>query len=176
MENSTRQIENPLLHKIIQDELAGKYAGIHAYDKYMWTVRSGYLTLVFGAWGFFVKAAMESENISLVPVLQYIIVLAIVTIMLSIGAFFIDRNYCRRKFRIINAVNEFMKLVISKTFSLSDEGILGKLTGLLQISGDASNDSYKCPAYHNEVSVGFVIFMLPMISALIALIYMLFIF
>ena len=89
---------------------------------------------------------------------------------------YIDRNYCRRKFRVINAVNEFMKLVVSKTFSLSDEGVLVKLTGLLQISGDASNDSYKCPAYHNEVSVGFVIFMLPMISALTALIYILFIF
>lgn len=56
--------------------------GIHGYDKYMWTVRSGYLTLVFGAWGVFVKAAVESENISLVPVLLYIIVLAIMMIVL----------------------------------------------------------------------------------------------
>lgn len=170
MEKIQKETGSPLLQKIIQDELGGKYAGIHAYDKYMWTVRSGYLTLVFGAWGFFVKSALEAQNVTIDKIRMYIIILAIMTILLSIGAFLIDRNYGRRKFRVINAVNAFMKLVVSRSFNLNEEHTIEKLAGLLQISGDASNDTYKCRAYQNELFVGAIIFILPLFSAVTALI------
>lgn len=175
MEKIQKETGSPLLQKIIQDELGGKYAGIHAYDKYMWTVRSGYLTLVFGAWGFFVKSALEAQNVTIDKIRMYIIILAIMTILLSIGAFLIDRNYGRRKFRVINAVNAFMKLVVSRSFNLNEEHTIEKLAGLLQISGDASNDTYKCSAYQNELFVGAIIFILPLFSAFAALIYCVFI-
>ena len=37
------------LHKeIILGEIAGKNSAIHAYDKILWMIRSGYLTLFYG--------------------------------------------------------------------------------------------------------------------------------
>lgn len=44
--------------KLINNELTGKNAAIHAYDKMIWKVRAGFLTLVFGAWRLAVKATM----------------------------------------------------------------------------------------------------------------------
>jgi hypothetical protein len=43
--------ENNLISKIIVDEIGGKNQAIHAYDKMIWTVRTGFLTLFFARWG-----------------------------------------------------------------------------------------------------------------------------
>ena len=40
-----------LLEHMILEEIKGKNAAIHSYDKMMWTFRSGYLTLVFADGG-----------------------------------------------------------------------------------------------------------------------------
>ena len=151
------------LFELIQTELAGKYAGIHAYDKYIWTIRSGFLTLLFGAWSLFVKQLLESSGLLISVLKSSIVILTILTITLALGAFFIDRNYCRRKFRIIYAVNELMRMFVKVKFDLHQEASFLQLSELLQISGDASNDNYKCVAYNNELNVGMIIYCLPAI-------------
>ena len=48
-------MDKAFLTKTIGDEISGKYQAIHKYDKIMWTLRSGFLTLVFGGGGLVIK-------------------------------------------------------------------------------------------------------------------------
>ncbi len=150
--------EDSFLEKTIAAEIGGKNAAIHAYDKMMWTVRSGYLTLVFGGWGFVLKSAIE-KGAELQAIKPYILLLSAFTIALSIGAYLIDRNYSRRKFRVIHAVNELVQVMMTTNFEKAD-GIKARLTPLLQISGDASNTNYRFKAFYNEMKVGKIIYLL----------------
>lgn len=151
-------MEETYLTKIIQGEIEGKNTAIHAYDKMMWTVRSGYLTLVFGGWGLVIKSAVETKA-ELPTIKPYILMLSAFTIALAIGAYLIDRNYARRKFRVIHAVNELMQLLMKTDFENIDD-IKIKLKSLLQISGDADNKSYRFNAFFNEMKVSNIIYML----------------
>ncbi len=157
-------MEKEILEKIIIDEKAGKNLAIHAYDKMVWTVRSGYLTLVFGGWGFVVKSAVETDA-KLAHISPYILMLSGFTIALSIGAYLIDRNYARRKFRVIYAVNNLIQLTMNADLNEIDNSTRIKLTELLQISGDADNKNYRFKAFSNEMRVGEIIYLLT--SALI---------
>ncbi|MBL0007106.1 MAG: hypothetical protein IPP25_07940 [Saprospiraceae bacterium] len=100
------------LEKFVSTEIGGKNTAIHAYDKMMWMVRSGYLTLVFAGWGFVIKAALEN-SLDIQFIKPYILLLSSFSIVLAFGAFLIDRNYARRKFRVITAVNEIIQLVLT---------------------------------------------------------------
>lgn len=151
-------MEETYLTKIIQGEIDGKNTAIHAYDKMMWTVRSGYLTLVFGGWGLVIKSAVETKA-ELLAIKPYILMLSAFTIALAIGAYLIDRNYARRKFRVIHAVNELMQLLMKTDLENIDD-IRNKLKLLLQISGDADNKSYRFKAFFNEMKVSKIIYML----------------
>lgn len=51
--------ELSLLEKLVLDEISGKNKAIHAYDRMMWTVRTGFLTLFFSGWGILLKAMVE---------------------------------------------------------------------------------------------------------------------
>ena len=162
--------ELSFLEKVITDETAGKNTAIHAYDKMMWTVRSGYLTLVFGGWGFIIKSAIE-KGVSLEVIKPYILLLSGFTLALTVGAFLIDRNYSRRKFRVIQAVNELVHLRMSEDISNLDTEKKKKLTLLLQISGDAANDKYKMKAFTNEMQVAITIYLLPVFLIIMLFVY-----
>jgi len=165
-------MDKEFLEKIVTDEKAGKNLAIHAYDKMMWTVRSGYLTLVFGGWGFIIKSAID-KGAALVMIKPYILLLAAFTISLSIGAYFIDRNYTRRKFRVIHAINEMMELIMSDDKDKIESNRNEKLTTLLKISGDADNKTYRFKAYNNEMKVGNVIYMVTCGLIIIIVVYLL---
>ncbi|TAK64590.1 MAG: hypothetical protein EPO24_03190 [Bacteroidetes bacterium] len=93
---------NSSIQNIVMGEIAGKNAAIHAYDKMMWTVRSGYLILVFDGLGFIVKFAIEN-GVEMPALKPYVLLFSAFTIIHSRGAYEIDRNYARRKFRVIYA-------------------------------------------------------------------------
>jgi hypothetical protein len=158
------------IEQLIKDEKAGKNMAIHAYDKMMWTVRSGYLTLVFGGWGFIIKSAIE-KGVSLEFIKPYVLLLSGFTLALSIGAYLIDRNYAKRKFRVIKAVNNLVQMMMSEDMNNLKAEKREKLLELLQISGDAANDSYKMQAFTNEMHVGRTIYLLPVLLLIIILTY-----
>lgn len=164
-------MEETYLTKIIQGEIEGKNAAIHAYDKMMWTVRSGFLTLVFGGWGLVIKSAVETKA-ALAAIKPYILMLSAFTIALAIGAYLIDRNYARRKFRVIHAANELMQLLMKTDLENIDD-IKSKLRTLLQISGDADNKSYRFRAFFNEMKVSKIIYMLTSVLIMLIAIYFL---
>jgi hypothetical protein len=147
-----------LLEKFILTEIQGKYTAIHAYDKMMWMVRSGFLTLVFAGWGFVVKAAVES-SLTIQLIKPYIFILSAFSLILAYGAFLIDRNYARRKFRVITAVNDLVRMVLSH--DLSKDVNCNNLIDLLNISGDADNQNYETPEFKNEIGISHLIYLIP---------------
>jgi hypothetical protein len=158
-----------LLEQMILEEIKGKNAAIHAYDKMMWTVRSGYLTLVFAGWGFAIKAAIETVK-AIGTIMPYIFLLSAFTIALSVGAFMIDRNYARRKFRVIVAINKLTETILTIDLSKIEGVATEKLVSLLQISGDADNKNYKVAAFFNEFYVIRTIYTAPSLLAIMVLV------
>ena len=47
---------------IILGEIAGKNTAIHAYDKILWMIRTGYLTLFYGGWAIVLNVIADSGN------------------------------------------------------------------------------------------------------------------
>ena len=52
--------DKSFLQELILNEIKGKNAAIHAYDRMSWTVRSGFLTLFFAAWGLVLGGMVKS--------------------------------------------------------------------------------------------------------------------
>ena len=145
---------------LIKSEIGGKFAAIHAYDKMIWTVRTGFLTLVFAAWALLIKTGLENK-LSIAEMDSYIYLLSGFSLVLAIGGFKIDLNYARRKFRVIKAVNQLMKFICSTGEDNLNTDDRSRLTGLLQISGDAANKEYRQPSFDNELNVSRIIYTVP---------------
>jgi hypothetical protein len=163
------QMDNDnFIKDIITGEITGKNNAIHAYDKLIWTVRSGFLTLVFAGWSLTVKAAVEN-NVDFLTLMPFAFILSGFSLSLAAGAFVIDRNYARRKFRVINGVNHLMQLLTDINFNTIELKTKNELTNLLKISGDTDNKKYISGAYKNEIMVSRVIYLVPsvLISAII---------
>ena len=94
---------------IILGEITGKNAAIHAYDKIIWMIRSGYFTLLYGGWAILLNGIIDKE--AKVEDYQHLVVLMLaITLGLVIGAYVVDRNYMQRKFRVIFSLNKLMDL------------------------------------------------------------------
>jgi hypothetical protein len=158
------------LINIVNSEIAGKNNAIHAYDKMIWTVRTGFLTLVFVAWSFVIKAGIEqrldpAEN----PAFVYI--LSAFSLVLAIGGYKIDLNYARRKFRVIRALNEIMEIICSPETNQLQNTDRKKLTRLLQVSGDAANKDYRQKSFENEIIISKIIYAGPALLIIGILVY-----
>lgn len=167
--------DNDFMQKLVSSEIEGKNNAIHAYDKMVWTVRSGFLTLIFAGWSIAVKAAIESHA-SLIELIPYFFVLSIFSLSLAIGAYRIDRNYARRKFRVITALNHLIQVIMNTESSKMESINNNELTQLLSISGDADNDSYKMQPYYNEINISRIIYGVPSLVITGIFIYYIFIY
>lgn len=152
--------DESFLSILIKEEIGGKNNAIHAYDRMIWTVRSGFLTLVFAGWSITIKSAIEAKA-GLAEITPFVLTLGAFSLGLAAGAFVIDRNYARRKFRVIAAVNELMQIITRIDIEKVDKPISRELTELLQISGDAANRKHMIPAYANEILVSRIIYIVP---------------
>lgn len=160
------------LEEIMKNEMTGKNAAIHAYDKMIWTVRTGFLTLAFAGWGLLIKSAVESKS-ELVEIDTYLYLLGITTLVLAVSGFLIDRNYARRKFRVITAANELVRLWLTTDPTKISNDDVADFVRLFQISGDAANDTYKSGGFKNEIFVSRIIYLLPSILITILIVYLL---
>ena len=106
------------LKSLINGEIAGKNNAIHVYDRMIWMVRSGFLTLVFAGWSLMLKAAVENK-VDILQIAPYVFMLCGFTLALAIGGFMIDRNYVRRKFRVIKALNGLMEILTNAVVSIA---------------------------------------------------------
>lgn len=158
------------LKELITNEIAGKTTAIHAYDKMMWTVRSGFLTLVFAGWSLIIKGAVENKS-TIDQIRIYAMALSGFSLALAVGAYFIDRNYARRKFRVIRALDDLMQIAGQTDF---DSLAIPKteLLELLRVSGDQDNEKYSSPAYKNEMMVSQVIYSVPSAVMVFVMLYL----
>lgn len=157
-----------LLEKLVLGEVAGKHAAIHAYDRMMWTVRSGFLTLYGAAWGLLLQAMFDKLAVAPHELTHRILLaMLLVSIVLGIGGFLIDQNYARRKFRVIYSVDRLTRVIVEHRGDIAP-GIAAAAPEL-QISGDKGDRNYlEVSGYRREAFVGRVIFLLPLVTAGIA--------
>lgn len=155
-----KNIDAEFLKTVVTGEIGGKMNAIHAYDRMIWTVRSGFLTLIFAGWSIILKSIVDTET-KLQSFAPIILILSAFSLALALAGFKIDLNYAKRKFRVIAAVNHLMTLIVN--FNSSDLQTVSKneLIDLLIISGDAHNDTYKIKPYYNETQVSKLIYFVP---------------
>lgn len=136
---------------IILGEIAGKNAAVHAYDKILWMIRSGYLTLLYGGWAIVLKSVIDKGG-SFSQHKEIMIIMFGVTLVLTFGAYMVDLNYLRRKFRVIASLNQLLKFSfdIEDMEAINDE-TLELLHKHIKVSGDADNKKYKTDGYKQAV-------------------------
>jgi hypothetical protein len=158
--------DHSLLEKLVLDEIGGKNQAVHAYDKMMWTVRTGFLTLFFAGWGILLKAMVEQQS-STAPHNRILLVMLLVSVALGVGGLVVDQNYARRKFRVIYALDQLMSGIVQRHGQLHDD--LVDIEASMQVSGDKNNQNYrKVTGYAREATVSLTIFLLPMAIAVLA--------
>jgi hypothetical protein len=157
-----------LRKEIVLGEITGKNNAIHAYDKTLWTIRSGYLTLMFGGWAIVIKGAMDQGG-DLKKVRHLLIIMFVVSVGFAIGAFILDQNYERRKFRVIASLNR----LLSQALDLEDvDNIKAEARKALhenvQVAGDADNETYRISGYRQAATAGITLYVASVIAVLVA--------
>jgi hypothetical protein len=143
-------------------EVEGKNSAIHAYDQMIWTVRSGFVTLFFGAWALLFQQLLGLQKLSWLHVGVFG-ALAAFSCVLAAAAYFIERNYVRRKFRVIASLNELMRQLEEETPTVA------LLAPNLRVAGDTDAGDPDTPGFSSERSVGRYIYGLSLLSLVIGL-------
>lgn len=110
-----------LQRDLMMSEIAGKNAAIHAYDKIIWIIRSGFVTIVFGAWALLLSGAARGDG-GLLRNRGLVGLMALLTLGAAVSAWFIDRNYVYRKFKVIAALDLLMDFVLKRARSVGMPG------------------------------------------------------
>ena len=154
----TQQSTNDPLHAfhidVARAEIAGKNAAIHAYDSMMWRVRSGYLTLLFAAWGYILGGALGKDaNIALIH--RVTLSMLVISIGLALAGLLVDLNLKKRKFRVIASLN---KLYAALWHGVLDSSVQGEL----RVAGDSGGESYaQVAGYSSSRNLLFIIYGIP---------------
>lgn len=153
---------------IILGEISGKNNAIHAYDKIIWTVRSGYLTLMFGGWSIVIKAAIDKGG-DFQQIGHLLIAMFVVSIGFMVGAFIIDKNYVRRKFRVIASLNRLLLHALDiedvENINAKDKKALRET---IQVAGDADNTTYRTNGYRQACKAGIALYSASLIAVITA--------
>lgn len=151
-----------MIFRMITDELSGKIKAIHAYDKMIWMIRSGFITLFFAGWGIIFKSVIDNSSQPQCNLHRVLIAMALISVALSLGAMILDLNYVRRKFRVIDAFDGLMSIIMREDVQILNNP--SQLINYMQVSGDKDNKSYlNVLGYHNECYAGVVIYTVPII-------------
>lgn len=160
-----------LLEKTIMFEIDGKNQAVHEYDKMLWNLRIGYLTLFFAACGLLIKSIIDNKCIYQISDIVYL--LAILAIGISAGAFTVDSSYTRRKYKVIRVMNLLYKVITEKVRdgvpNADDFKDLLMISGTTRIQSEG-NDDLEClkdTGYWREIGVSILIYFLPLIILLI---------
>ncbi len=165
-----------ILKDTIKFEMDGKNQAIHEYDKMIWALRTGFLTVFFAVWGLIIKSIIDSENM---PRIQNIVpVMIMLAAVISLSACCIDSSYVRRKYKVIAALNKLYQILIDYaqggTIEFEKFKELLKISGTTASSNEADNksDKLKGTGYGREIVVCVTVYLVPM-AVLIAGIIML---
>ncbi len=133
------------LERMVQAEIGGKYLAVHAYDRMLWTIRSGFVTLFFAGWGLLLRGIIEhpfgkvGDGLSN-EAKEILFVIVLTTVALGFVGLLLDQNYARRKFRVIYALDRLMGVMLAKAGQPPDPQ---ELAEFVQVSGDKQNNTYR---------------------------------
>ncbi len=151
-----------LTSKIILGEITGKNQAIHAYDKMIWTVRTGFLTLFFASWGILLKSIVDNSSSTQTSLQCVLVPMLFISITLSIGGLMIDQNYVRRKFRVIHALDSLLLILMKDIVQIDNNK--NQIIDYIQVSGDKDDKNYqKVSGYRPAWRTGLVIYLVPLI-------------
>jgi hypothetical protein len=179
-EKSSDTETSKLIQRLVHDEIAGKKNAVHAYDRMIWVVRTGFLTLLFAGWGLLLSSLGKSiENRTVADVLEqawpFVIAMFAVSMALAIAGFVVDQNYVRRKFRVIAALNDLMEILTSHEEKevFAAQFVKEKLQPLLKVSGDSGSRDYEKEnvrkGYSRAMQVTLTIYVVPLVGVFIGL-------
>lgn len=164
-----------LLEKTIMFEIDGKNQAIHEYDKMLWNLRIGYLTLFFAACGLLIKSVIDNNSTCQISHIFYLI--AIFAVFIAAGAFAVDANYSKRKYKVIRVMNLIYKVISEKVKNgvpdPEDFRVLLIISGTTSIPSESNYDldCLKDTGYLREIIVSILIYFLPLIIILIGFIF-----
>ena len=160
-------IMDDLVSKVVLGEISGKNQAIHAYDKLIWTIRTGFLTLFFAGWGILLKSIIDNPSDLAANLHRVLIAMLIVSIALSLGGLIIDQNYVRRKFRVIHSLDLLLAALMRS--GVQFDQIHDEIIDYIQVSGDKDNTHYQNVSGYNPAwKAGLAIYSVPLIIACIS--------
>lgn len=145
------------VEKIVLGEIEGKNRAIHAYDGMVWKIRTGFLTLLFGGWAILLKGIVDSKDASPATYGTLIGGLFLFSLGFAFGAWYIDRSYVRRKFRVILALDRLMdeaRDCAGDYHKISPE--------LLKVVGDSGEMPYDSTGYREAASAERIVYLVPL--------------
>ena len=167
-------VERSFLEQILLDEIQGKNGALHAYNRIIWTIRTGFVTVFFSAWGILLSGlAREEADVQLIT--KLVIPIWILSVGLSLCAWWVDRHHIRRKLRVVSALNATLAEIADHANAGSDdeEGrsplSVESTKQFLTISGDSGDRSYEGAGYVEEKRACMVIYTLPCTTIAIGL-------
>jgi hypothetical protein len=163
-----------ILKHAIKFEIDGKNQAIHEYDKMIWALRTGYLTVFFAVWGLLIKSMIDKGEIPQID--QIVTLMSLLAVVITVGACCVDANYVRRKYKVIKAMNKLYWTLIDS--AQGDQKQFEKFKELIMISGttapsciaDASSNNLRGTGYWREVVICIVVYLIPLIVLLTGLI------
>jgi hypothetical protein len=174
-----------ILKDTIKFEMDGKNQAIHEYDKMIWALRTGFLTVFFAVWGLIIKAIIDKGEM---PLLNNVVpVMIMLAAVISLSACCIDSSYVRRKYKVIAALNKLYRILIDYAQGGTIE--FEKFKEVLKISGttvsssgvdtsttafsteaDKKSDILKGTGYWREIVVCVTVYLVPMIALIAGII------
>jgi hypothetical protein len=81
----------------------------------------------------------------------------ILSTMLAVAGFLVDRNYVRRKFRVVNALSKLQEILVKPNLNFNDLPN-DEISPLIGIVGDSGNKNYIGKGFNQEIFVSYLIY------------------
>lgn len=157
---------------IVTGAITGKYSALHAYDRMIWTIRSGYLTLLFGGWALVLKSTFDAAA----PLYElrtrfavFYSAMIVVSLGLMSGAFIVDHSYLRAKFLVIASLNKLLPRAVNlkNIENLAPDELSGILEEM-RVAGHSSDLSYRIKGYNQAAFDEYALYSISLLAVLIA--------
>lgn len=145
-----------LMEKLVLGEIEGKNRAIHAHDSIVWKIRSGFLTLVFGGWAILLQGIAQDLQRSPETYRPFAWGLYLFTLGFALGAWYVDRSYVRRKFRVIVALDR-----LTDEIRACNGDFIRIPPELLKVAGDSGEMPYKSTGYREASRAELSVYLAP---------------
>lgn len=146
---------------IVRNEIEGKNLAIHAYDGILWKIRTGYLTLHFSSWAVIVTAVEKDPSRK--ALWPSAVALLAISLGLAVAGHAIDRNYVKRKFRVIRSVDLLSVSAFEGAAAEKGGGAARIDPEDLKVAGDSGSQEFEGRGYEEAIGVTHQLYSIPWI-------------